>query len=151
MTQIRYGIATQEDIDFIDGVYTQNMAALHGTPRSRETWKALLAEQNTKYYIIYTDAPVGWFRLDREADGVWLGMLQIKPACQRRGIGSATLAAAEQLAREQGFSALGIHTTQDNLPARALYASCGYACAEIGPCTTADGVRRVGYTFRKKL
>lgn len=38
-----------------------------------------------------------------------------------------------------------------NLPARALYLSAGYTVTEIGPCTTADGIERVGYTFQKEI
>jgi ATP phosphoribosyltransferase regulatory subunit len=63
----------------------------------------------------------------------------------------AVLAEAERLAREAGYCSLGIHTTQDNLPAQNLYTACGYTLAESGPCTTADGVERIGYTFCKNL
>lgn len=41
--------------------------------------------------------------------------------------------------------------TEDNLPAQALYRKAGYALIEVGPCTTADGKERVGYTFEKCL
>ena len=61
------------------------------------------------------------------------------------------IAAAEELARARGARSLGIHTTQDNLAAQGLYTACGYALTEIGPCTTADGVERIGYTFCKNL
>ena len=70
---------------------------------------------------------------------------------ERRGIGRAVIAAAEELARARGARSLGIHTTQDNLAAQGLYTACGYALTEIGPCTTADGVERIGYTFCKNL
>lgn len=85
MTQIRILPAAQRDIDFINAVYMENIEALHGAPRSRETWAGLLAQPDTAYYIVYTTEPVGWFRLDKEAEGLWLGMLQIRPDCQRRG------------------------------------------------------------------
>jgi ribosomal protein S18 acetylase RimI-like enzyme len=94
---------------------------------------------------------VGWFRLDKEAEGLWLGMLQIRPDCQRRGVGRAVLAQAERLAAQWNYRSLGIHTTRDNEPAQGLYTACGYALTEIGPCTTADGVERIGYTFCKNL
>lgn len=32
---------------------------------------------------------------------------------------------------------------------KARVSSAGYAVTEIGPCTTADGAERVGYTFEK--
>ena len=53
MTRIHYRIATQKDIDFIALVDEENMAALHGAPRSWETWQALLADPHTIYYIVY--------------------------------------------------------------------------------------------------
>ena len=152
MTRIECVPATAQDADFINGVYLENIAALHGAPRSRGEWEDLLTRRHTIYYnIVYTGKPVGWFRLDLEDDGVWLGMLQVKPALHRRGIGRAAIAAAETMARARGASRLGIHTTEDNLPARALYVACGYTLAEIGPCTTADGVERIGYTFCKNI
>lgn len=151
MEKIRCIQATAQDIPFIDRVYRENMAALHGVSRSAETWKALLSDKNSIYYIVYTAQPVAWFRLDAEEDGLWLGMLQVCKACQRRGIGRAVLSAAEEIAREKGSNSLGIHTTQDNLAAQSLYRRAGYTLSEIGPCTTADGVQRVGYTFCKVL
>ena len=151
MTRIHYRIATQKDIDFIALVDEKNMAALHGAPRSWETWQALLADPHTIYYIVYNDEPAGWFRMDEEEDGMWLGILQISPFHQRQGIGRAVVAEAERLARQQGYHSLGIHATEDNAPALALYAACGYAVTEIGPCTTADGVERIGVTLCKNL
>ena len=151
MTKIQYFPATVRDIDWIDRIYTENIAALHGVPKSRERWEKLLADPYTIYYIVYTDRPVGWFRLDREEDGLWLGMLQIEPACHRRGLGRAVVAEAERLARQRGYDRLGIHATEDNVPALGLYAACGYTVTEIGPCTTADGVERVGMTLCKNL
>jgi GNAT superfamily N-acetyltransferase len=151
MISIRCCEATEADVGFIAAVYAENMAALHGAPRSRETWVRLLAQPDTIYYIVYTTEPAGRFRLDKEADGAWLGMLQIRPAHQRQGLGRAVLAKAEALALQWGYRSLGIHTTQDNGPARGLYTACGYTLREIGPCTTADGVERIGYTFCKNL
>lgn len=151
MTRIHYRIATQKDIDFIALVDEENMAALHGAPRSWETWQALLADPHTIYYIVYNDEPAGWFRMDEEEDGMWLGILQISPFHQRQGIGRAVVAEAERLARQQGYQRLGIHATEDNAPALALYAARGYAVTEIGPCTTADGVERIGVTLCKNL
>ena len=151
MTRIRYRPATTQDIDFLNAVYMENIAALHGASRSPETWEALLADSHTIYYIVYADEAAGWFRLDEEEDGLWLGMLLLSPRFHRRGIGRAVIAEAEELARARGASRLGIHTTEENLPARWLYAACGYECTEIGPCTTADGVERIGCTFCKNL
>lgn len=148
---MRYSVATENDIPFISRVYTENMAALHGAPRSEDTWKSLLAEPNTVYYIVYAPESAAWFRIDLSDDALWLGMLQVEPVHQRKGIGKYVLSVIETMARERNLPNIGIHTTQDNTAARALYSSAGYAVTEVGPCTTADGVERVGYTFQKEL
>lgn len=151
MVKIDYAVATKDNIDFINQVYLENMAALHGVSRTHAYWKEHLRDSNSIYYIVYAPGPVAWFRLDLTDDELWLGMLHVKPIHQRKGIGKAILSAIEKHAKEKGIHKIGIHTTEDNFAARALYASAGYIVTEIGSCTTADGVERVGYTFEKEV
>ena len=151
MDKLLYRKATEEDIPFISRVYAENIAALHGIHKTYEKWKEHLSERDTIYYIVYDTAPVAWFRLDLEEDGLWLGMLQVSPQHHRKGIGRQILSFFEDMAKENGFRRVGIHTTEDNLAARALYTAAGYTLTEIGPCTTADGIDRVGYTFEKHI
>lgn len=151
MEKLRYSVATENDIGFISEVYHENMAALHGAHRSQDAWKELLSDNRSIYYIVYAATPVAWFRIDLSEDALWLGMLQVKPIYQRKGIGSDILSAVELMAKEKGVRKIGIHTTQDNAAAQALYLAAGYGVTEIGPCTTADGVERVGYTFEKQI
>ena len=151
MIDWNYAPAAQADLPFIRDTYEENIASLHGVHRSDDVWQTLLADENSLYYMVFASSPVAWFRLDLEDDALWLGMLQVKPACQRKGIGRYVLSVVESIAAEKGFRKVGIHTTEDNLPARALYTSAGYLVTEIGPCTTADGVDRTGYTFLKEL
>lgn len=151
MKQPVYRAATEGDIAFIAQVYAQNMDALHGAYRSEAVWAQLMDAQDSRYYIVVTDRPAGWFRMDTEDGECFLGMLQVAPQYQNRGIGRYVLSVAEAIAKKQGYASLGIHTTEDNIPARSLYLSAGYSVTEIGPCTTADGVDRVGYTFQKQL
>ncbi len=143
--------ATEADLPFIMEVYLENIEALHGARRTPETWKALLADERSEYYIVRADHPTAWFRLDRDGDTLELGMLQVRKADQRRGIGRYVISAAEAMAKDRGFRQVLIHTTEDNRPAQALYSSAGYALTEIGPCTTADGMERTGYTYLKEL
>lgn len=82
---------------------------------------------------------------------MWIGMIQVKPIYQHKGIGKYILSVAEAIAKEKGYRNIGLHTTEDNIAARTLYLSVGYAVTEIGPCRTADGIERVGYTFRKEI
>lgn len=151
MTEIGCYIATKKDIPFIREIYQENIESLHGVPRDTDTWKKLLSEESSTYYIVCAEAPVAWFRTDVEDGAFWLGMLQVKPAYQRKGFGRYILSVAEALAKEKGYGKIGVHTTQDNTAARELYLSAGFTVTEIGPCTTADGVERVGYTFQKDI
>ena len=148
---MKYLLATEEDLGFIIETYNENIENLHGACRDFDTWKRLLSDKKSVYYIVYERKPVAWFRIDFETDELWLGMLQVKPVYHRQGIGKYILSVVEDLAEKEGFRKIGIHTTEDNLAARALYLSEGYELTEIGPCTTADGVVRVGYTFEKEI
>ena len=151
MEKLAYCAATEEDIPFINETYLQNIDSLHGNPRTVDTWKALLSVKGHAYYIVKADSSVGWFRTDIEDGEFWLGMLQVKPIYHHRGIGKYILSVAEDMAKAKGYKSIGVHTTEDNIPARTLYQSAGYSVTEIGPCTTADGEERVGYTFQKEL
>lgn len=151
MADLTYSIATQEDIDFIRQTYQENIESLHGNHRTNEDWKKLLLDKTSQYYIVRRGTPVAWFRIDPENGDLWIGMIQVKPMYHRQGIGKYILSAVEDLAREKGIKKVGIHTTEDNIPARSLYQSAGYAVTEIGPCTTADGIDRVGYTYQKTI
>ena len=148
---MKYSIATEEHLKFISEIYQENIASLHGAHRDISAWKELLAEEKSAYYIVYAQEPAAWFRIDFEEEELWLGMLQVKPAYHRQGIGRYILSVVEELAVNEGLRKVGIHTTEDNLAARALYLSEGYEVTEIGPCTTADGKERIGYTFEKEI
>ncbi len=151
--ELHYAAAAESDISFIAETYHENMASLHGVPRTADDWKKLMAEGRaggSRYYIVRAQTPVAWFRTDVEDGVFWLGMLQVKPAYQRRGIGRYVLSVVEEIAKQNGFRKIGIHTTQDNAAARALYVSAGFTVTEIGPCTTADGAQRTGFTFEKQ-
>ena len=148
---MKYSIATEDDLKFIQETYDENLTSLHGVHRDVSAWKELLAEEKSAYYIVYAQEPAAWFRIDFEEEELWLGMLQVKPAYQRQGIGKYILTVVEELAAREEVKKIGIHTTEDNLAARALYLSEGYEVTEIGPCTTADGKERVGYTFEKEI
>lgn len=149
--KLEYRRATKNDLGFISDLYAKNIAALHGADRTKEDWQRLLAKEETAYYIVLADTPVAWFRTDIEDGGFWLGMLQVEPQYKRQGIGRYVLAVSEKLARAAGFAEIGVHTTEDNAAAQGLYTSAGYVLTEVGPCTTADGVERVGHTYCKTL
>lgn len=149
---MKYTVAAEKDLPFIMEVYNQNIEALHGNNRSNEVWRKLLSDTNSAYYIVYSENPVAWFRVDYNADdSLELGMLQVKPIYHHQGIGKFVLSTVESLAKEKGLKRVVIHTTEDNHIAQMLYSSSGYLLMEIGPCTTADGQKRVGYTYQKVI
>ena len=151
MVKLKHFVATGKDIPFIQETYHENMEHLHGVHRSADDWKQLLLEKDTVYYVVSAETPVAWFRIDLTDTELWIGMLQVKPIYHRKGVGRYILSVAESIAKEKGYKKIGIHTTEDNIAARTLYSSAGYAVTEIGPCTTADGIERVGYTFEKQV
>lgn len=151
MTEIGYSVATEKDLAFISETYNENIGSLHGIHRSYDIWKQLLSDKNSIYYIVHAVTPVAWFRIDLTDHELWLGMLQVNPTYHRKGVGKYILSEVEDIARKRGIKKVGIHTTEDNIAARALYLSADYLVTEIGPCTTADGKKRVGYTFQKEI
>lgn len=151
MTKLMYSTATGNDIDFIRETYQENIASLHGNHRTNDDWKKLLSDGSSQYYIVHRETPVAWFRIDMENDELWIGMIQVMPMYHHQGVGKYILSAAENIARNKSIQRVGIHTTEDNIAARSLYLSAGYEVTEIGPCTTADGIERVGYTYQKEI
>lgn len=151
MVELMYSTATENDIDFIRETYQENITSLHGNHRTNDDWKKLLSDKSSQYYIVLREMPVAWFRIDMENDELWIGMIQVKPKYHLQGVGKYILSVAENIARKKGIQRIGIHTTEDNIAARSLYLSAGYEVTEIGPCTTADGIERVGYTYQKEI
>ena len=149
--KLYFKTASEQDIPFISEVYNQNINALHGNNRSFEDWKKLISVNNSTYYIALSSEPVGWFRIDIDKEVLWLGMIQVKPRHQGKGVGKNILSFVENLAKDKQIHKIGIHTTEDNISARNLYISSGYSVSLIGKCTTADGVERIGYTFFKHI
>ncbi len=151
MVELTYSTAAENDIDFIRETYQENIASLHGNHRTNDDWRELLSDKSSQYYIVRREMPVAWFRIDMEDGELWIGMIQVKPMVHRQGVGRYILSAAESIAGKKGIQRIGIHTTEDNIAARRLYLSAGYEVTEIGPCTTADGMERVGYTYQKGI
>lgn len=151
MKKLSYSVATENDIPFIMETYNKNIEALHGIHRDYDTWKNFLLNTNVTYYIVDKNISVAWFRLDLIDDTLWLGMLQVDPDFHRQGIGRYILTVVEDIAKMNNVKKIGVHTTDDNMAAQSLYKSAGYYVVEYGDCTTADGIKRMGYTFIKGI
>lgn len=151
MRELQFNIASEQDIPFIMEVYNENISSLHGNYRNFDDWKSLISTNNSTYFIASSTQPVAWFILDFDDEMLWLGMIQVKPKYHRQGIGRSILSFIENFAKEKQIHKIGIHTTEDNIAARALYETSKYTVSEIGTCTTSDGVERIGYTFKKRM
>lgn len=86
-------------------------------------------------------APIAPFvELEAQSAGTWyVNALAVYPAFQGAGIGAQLLAAAEELAREAGFSAMSIQVYGQNSGAVRLYERMGYeriahAPVRLHPC-----------------
>jgi GNAT superfamily N-acetyltransferase len=56
----------------------------------------------------------------------FIAYMAVEPAHQRTGIGRALLERVEGLARRRGLPYLSLMVTEENLPARELYAGAGF-------------------------
>lgn len=74
-----------------------------------------------------------WFAPDRGTgrSAIFIWDIVVDPAFRGRGYGRATLAALEPIARELGYSEIGLHVFGDNEVARNLYRSAGYAETDV--------------------
>ena len=59
--------------------------------------------------------------------GLYLGRLAVDPACRRRGLARALVAAAEAAAVRRGLSRVHLRVRLALLDNRRLFASCGFA------------------------
>ena len=113
-------------------------AALHLEDAPRKKWekslrKNLRDRDEANFVLFRGNRHMGWLKLNGlKGDTAWISMLAIHPAHQGQGAGRFAVRYAEGLAREKGFSRLGIHTTKDNQAARACYEKLGYTLIENG-------------------
>lgn len=117
-------IATSSGMDAEDAnrrAATQFDELLPDGQKSAGTW--LLTIQDD------TGAEVGslWLGPHPQRDGVgYVFDIEIAAAHRGRGLGRATMLAAEALLREAGIAELGLNVFGFNAPARRLYESLGY-------------------------
>lgn len=87
---------------------------------------ARLHQGNGFYLVAWRDEePVGHGHLAL-ADPPELQDVYVRTERRRRGIGKMLTSAAEVAARDHGFRQLRLEVSQQELPAQALYRSCGY-------------------------
>lgn len=105
------------------------------------------------HFIVHQGiVPVAWLKINGLlGEKAWISMLAVHEKFQRQGIGSFAVGFAEAFAKSRGFTAMGIHTTADNIPARKCYERLGYQVVGESDCVSEDGVVRRGYTFTKTI
>lgn len=149
-------VNVKEDASLVTRFYGDNIEPLHGRRITHEEWCGWLSQNNPDeaHFIIHKGAmPVAWLKLNGISDGEtgWISMLAVDPPMQHKGAGKYAVGFSEQFFRSIGKKKVGIHTTDDNIPAQNLYKKCGYEIIEYGECTTGDGIKRMGFTFIKDI
>lgn len=147
--------ATKNHASFVSMIYMQNNENLHGNPISVSEWEALLSAEDPDeaHFIIYRHSvPVAWLKINGllGGDTGWISMLVVSKEYHRQGIGTFAINYSEQYIYAKGITKIGIHITDDNIPATNLYQKCGYHIAAYNAYTTGDGKERMGYIFIKE-
>jgi ribosomal protein S18 acetylase RimI-like enzyme len=84
--------------------------------------------------VLDSDEPVGWLWIGPHPDkhgAAWIWDIEIAEAAQGRGIGRATMLAAEELMTAEGASDLGLNVFGNNQRAIALYESLDYSVVSM--------------------
>ncbi len=152
--------ADEEEAIYICECCEKNAESLHFgeavSPEFYRNIKKMLSDRDPDEanFLIYIGAfPCGWLKLNglENAESAWISMLVIEPKFHRMGAGFAAVEYAENFFRSLNKRKACIRTTEDNIAARGLYESCGYAVKKTLEDTAADGVQRKWTVFEKEL
>ena len=73
------------------------------------------------------DRPVAVGRISIAVGWAMITAVEVDPSSRRQGLGAAITRALAAAAAEQGVRRIMLQVEEDNAPARALYARCGFA------------------------
>ncbi len=114
----------------------------------------LSRDPDEENFILYMgEIPCGWLKvngLDNPEDA-WISMLVVEPKYHRLGIGVHAVGYAEEFLKSRRKRRVCVWTTEDNIAARGLYESCGFAVSKTLEDTSSDGVQRKWVVFKKDL
>lgn len=123
-------LATGDDLEFLFALHRQSMREyIEPIWGWHEAWQA-------EYFREKFD-PAGWriIRIDEEDAGVlvveerpdeiYIGLIEMLPSFQGRGVGTAIINRLKAEASHKGLS-LGLHVLNTNKPARRLYERLGF-------------------------
>lgn len=93
---------------------------------------------------------IPWRVAAAESQVLTIHTLAVDPACRGRGIGEKLIRFAIDFCRAQGAQAIRLDTHYHNVPARRLYAKCGFS--SLGPWQAEScGVQQVFDVFEYAL
>lgn len=154
-----YEVITAKDSDdakYITRFYGKNAEILHGKEIMYGEWCKMLSEKDTdeeNFLICRGAMPVAWLKINGLdcGDIGWISMLAVEPAFQRKGIGRFAVEFANEFLHSKGKQKIGVQTTDDNIPALALYKKCGFT--EVGKydCIAEDGLKAVKVKLIKNI
>ena len=75
----------------------------------------------------------------------------VRPSAAKRGIASALMRFAEELARDHSCEALRLDTGAQNIPAVSLYKKLGYCVVASADMKVGGAVAHPGHLFLEKL
>jgi GNAT superfamily N-acetyltransferase len=97
-----------------------------------------LATENQHFFIVKDDdtsTPVGilWFAIQNRGGRRRAFVLDIRidEPFRRKGYGTATFKAMEDMVKEMGLDTIGLHVFGHNHPARAMYKKLGYVETDV--------------------
>ncbi len=107
-----------------------------------------LTDPTVRLRIVRDEAsgmPVATVRLQYEGEGLWqLGMLSVDPARQKDGLGQRIMAAAEDIAREEGARRMRLYVVHRRPELLAWYGRRGYEpTGETRPFPGQEGIGSV--------
>ena len=148
--------ATAHDAVFAAWFYKQNEDALHGGNISYQEFKsAFLSDDSDEqnFLLCLGCVPVAWFKVNvlKNDETAWISMIVVSRKHQRQGAGEYAVKYCEDYLRRKGFAKVGIHTTDDNTPAKNLYIKCGYRIKGEQKIIMGDASSQIQITFEKSL
>ena len=126
--------ATDDDYDFLFALHRSAMREyVEATWGWHEEWQAEYFlkkfDPSTRQIIVIGSVDAGVLVVEERPDGVYLGLIELLPAYQGRGIGTAIINQLIAGAQRRGLP-LTLHVLSTNQPARRLYERLGLNVVE---------------------
>lgn len=117
--------ATLEDVDTLAHV---TVAAFGDPPeQTRQSIERLIATPNQRFYLAeWEREPVGALRTEDYDHRTFIYGFGVVPERRGRGLGRQILSHAIETRQHEGRTAFALEVETDNVPALALYRSCGF-------------------------